>query len=179
MENENLDRIKRISTKFRLLFNVLIVCIPILSLTFWLYFNSLPKGFDAGLPVAVSQVLSLTTIMLAFLITLLPISVVIYGLFTLKELFALYEHGIIFSNENVRCFRRLGYTLVVWFFAKLLFIPLISVVLTYNNPSGERMIAVGIGSYDLTTLITGAIVVTISWVMSEASKLQDLQDHTV
>ena len=97
----------------------------------------------------------------------------------MKELFALYEHGIIFSNENVRCFRRLGYTLVVWFFAKLLFIPLISVVLTYNNPSGERMIAVGIGSYDLSTLITGAIVVTISWVMGEASKLQDLQDHTV
>ena len=32
MENENLDRIKRISGKFRWLFTVLIICIPSLTL---------------------------------------------------------------------------------------------------------------------------------------------------
>ena len=179
MENENLERIKRISGKFRCLFNVAIVFIPVLTLLFWLFFNYLPKGFTGVLLVKVTQFLPYSTLFLAFLVTLIPTSVSIYGIYTLRKLFTLYQQGIVFAEDNVNCFRKLGFTLIIWVVANLLFTPLMSIVLTYNNLPGERSVTVGIGSSDLATLITGAIVVTISWVMSEASKLEDEQAHTV
>jgi Protein of unknown function (DUF2975) len=179
MENENMHRIQRLSGIFRLLFTALIICIPVLSLLYWLFFNDLPKGFTNELPVVASQTLPLSSIALAILVSLIPMSVVIYGLLTLKELFKLYERGIVFSTKNVSCFRRLGYTLIAWVLANMIFVTLISVVISFNNPPGERTMVIGFGSSDLATLIIGAVVILISWVMHEASRLEDEQAFTI
>ena len=179
MENENLDRIKRISGKFRWLFTVLIICIPILTLLFWLFFNDLPNEFINKFPFVFTRPLPLSILFLAFIVSLIPTSVAIYGIFTLRKLFTLYEQGVVFSATNINCIRKLGYSLIAWVIANLIYLPLISVVLTRNNLPGERSISIGIGATDLATLMIGAIVLIISWVMSEASKLEDEQTHTV
>ena len=180
MENENLDRIKRISGKFRCLFTVLIISIPILTLLFWLFFNDLSKEFiNNNFLFVFTRPLPLSTLFLAFIVSLIPASVAIYGIFTLRKLFTLYEQGVVFAATNVVCIRKLGYSLIAWVIANLVYLPLISVVLTRNNLPGERSISAGISISDLATLIIGAIVLIISWVMSEASKLEDEQTHTV
>ena len=179
MENNNLIRIQRVSSKFLRLFTVLIVSIPIFTVLFWLFFNYLPIGLTMGLPVIGSNALSLTGISLAILVSVIPVSVAVYGLNILKELFELYENAIVFSSRNVKCFRRLGYTLILWVFSNMVFVTLISVVLTYNNPIGERLIVAQFGTSDLATIIMGAIVVLVSWVMLEASKLETEQAYTV
>jgi len=179
MKNENIDRIQRVSRKFRLLFSALIFCIPITILMYWLFFNHLPIGFKAELPVVVNQALPFKTLLLAFLVSLIPASVAIYGIINLKELFKLYEKATVFSERNVRCFRRLGYTLIYWVVANLIFVILMSTVLTFNNSQGERMMVAQFGISDFGTLIIGAVVVLVSWVMNEASKLEDEQAHTV
>ncbi len=101
------------------------------------------------------------------------------GAISLRELFKLYERAIVFSERNVNCFRRLGYTLISWVFANLIFVVLISVVLTFNNLPGERVVVAQFGSSDVVTLIIGAIVLLVSWVMEEASRLENEQAHTV
>lgn len=179
IENENINRIQRVSGTFRLLFTVLIFFIPIVTLMYWMLFNYLPDGLTTELPVKVSQALPLKTLLLAFLVSLIPISVAIYGAINLKELFKLYERAIIFSERNVNCFRRLGYTLISWVFANLIFVVLISIVLTFSNLPGERVMVAQFGVSDVGTLIIGAVVLLVSWVMKEASKLENEQAHTV
>jgi len=179
MENENINRIQRVSGNFRLLFTVLIFCTPVITLLFWLFFNYLPVGFKTELPVAVNQALPLKTLLLAFLVSLIPASVAIYGIINLKELFKLYEKAIVFSKKNVKCFRSLGYTLIYWVVANFIFVVLISIVLTFNNSLGERVMVAKFGISDIGTLIIGAVVILVSWVMNEASKLEDEQAHTV
>lgn len=178
-ENENINRIQRVSGTFRLLFTVLIFFIPVMTLMYWMLFNYLPAGFTTELPVAVSQDLPFLTLLLAFLVNLIPVSVAVYGAISLRELFKLYERAIVFSERNVNCFRRLGYTLISWVFANLIFVVLISVVLTFNNLPGERVVVAQFGSSDVVTLIIGAIVLLVSWVMEEASRLENEQAHTV
>jgi hypothetical protein len=146
---------------------------------YWLLFNYLPVGFITELPVVVNQSLPLKTLLLAFLVSLIPASVAIYGVINLKILFGLYEKAIVFSERNVKCFRRLGYALISWVIANLIFVVLISIVLTFNNSSGDRMIVAQFGVSDIGTLIIGAIVVLVSWVMHEASKLEEEQATTV
>ncbi len=179
MKNEDMSRIQRVSGKFRWLFAVLIICTPLFMLLYWLFFNYLPSGLTTGLPAPVNQSLPLVTLMLAFLVSLIPLSVAIYGLFTLKRLFTLYENAIVFSVKNVQCFRHLGYTLISWVFANMVFVTLVSIVITFNNPPGERIVIAQFGISDIATLIIGAVVVLISWVMKEASKLENEQAYTV
>jgi hypothetical protein len=148
-------------------------------LLYWLFFNQLPDGFKGDLPVVINHTLPLLTLALAFLASMIPTSVALYGLLTLKELFKLYENAIVFSAQNVNCFRRLGHTLIFWVSAKLILTPLLSLILTMNNPAGKRTLVAGIAASDIATLIIGAIVIVISWVMNEACKLNDEQAYTV
>ncbi len=179
MEYESLSEIQQISGKFRLLFNLILFLIPISILLYWFNFENLPDGFKSDLPVSAKQTLSLTTIWLGILISFIPASVAIIGTLTLKELFKLYEGAIFFSAKNVRCFRKLGYVLISWVFTNMLFITLLSVLISLNNPPGERMIVVGFGAADIATLIMGAIVLVVSWIMNEASRLEEEQAYTV
>lgn len=179
MGNNNLERIKRISSKFRFLFSFLIILIPLLSLLFWIFFNQLSEGFLAGMPVDVLRPLSPGTRCLGFLVSLIPTGIAIYGIYRLRELFTYYEQGIIFSSANVHCFRHLGYTLIYWGFSKIPFVALSSIALSYNNPPGERQFVIEFGSDDVAAIVIGAVVLIISWVMYEASKLEEEQAHTV
>jgi len=178
-KNENISRIQRVSAMFRQLFTVLIFFIPIATSMYWLLFNYLPSGLTARLPVSASQSFSFSTLFFAFLISLIPMSVAVYGAINLKELFKLYEKAIIFSEKNVSYLRRLGYTLIFWVISNFIFTVLISIVLTFNNSPGERKMVAQLDISDIGTLIIGAVVVLVSWVMSEASRLADEQIHTV
>jgi len=63
--------------------------------------------------------------------------------------------------------------------ANLIFVTLISIVLTFNNVPGERLVVAQLGISDVGTLIIGAVIVLVSWVMKEASKLEDEHAYTV
>ena len=179
MENENLTRIQNVSGKFNALFSFLIICTPLSIFLFWLFFNSIPTSFKGELPVNTNDALPLLSLSLAFLVCMIPGSVTVYALLTLKALFKLYENAVVFSTANVKCFRRLGYALIIWVLAKMVSTSLLSIVLSFNNPPGERQLVVQFGSTDIATLVIGAIVLVISWVMNEACKLNDEQAYTV
>ena len=155
------------------------VAIPTFDFFYWAFFNHLPEGLLADLPVAPAQPLSSLSLSLAFLVSLLPVSVALYGVAALGALFKLYENGIIFAAENVKYFRRLGYALMAWVMANALFTPLISLVITFGNPPGERVVVAEFGVLDASILAIGSVVLLVSWVMNEGRKLEDEQAHTV
>lgn len=178
MENQDLQRIQRVSHRFRLLFTTLVVILPIVTLVYWLGFNQFPQEF-IPLPVRAETELSLHARLLGFVFSMLPVGVVIAAMHILARLFSLYEKGIVFSTMTVKYFRQLGYVLMMWVLASLLYLPMLSHVVTSANPLGHRMIVAQLGLSDFTILAMGAIVLLISWVMDEARKLEEEQAHTV
>jgi hypothetical protein len=179
MTNQSITRIQRISKRFRMLFTALIFFIPLADLLFWISFNHLHDEFLTGLPIIPSQDPTPLFLALGFLVSLIPVTVAIYGMLTLSRLFKFYEYGIVFAHENVRLIRKLGYVIIAWVVANLFFTPLISAVITHGNEGGLPTIAVSLSISDLSALVMGSIVVLISWVMDEGRKLQDEQAHTV
>lgn len=179
MKGNNLERIQNVSGKFKILFTALIFIIPATNLIFWLSFNYLPVGFTIQLPVPTSQPLSIDIRLLAFLASSISDILIIYGLFHFKKLFSLYEQGIVFTQKNVQCFHRIGLSVIGFFVACLIQTPLLGLALTMHNPPGERMLTLQIGSQNISTLIMGATILLISWVMNEAAKLEHEQTHTV
>jgi len=174
----NLSRIKKVSRKFRLLFSSLVIAIPIADALFWIMFNHLPANGEMILRTD-NHDLALQTRLLLFVASLIPIAVATFGAFTLARLFQLYENGIVFSTLNVKYYRSLGYTIIGWVIATFLYTPLNSIIVSINNPPGERYVTVGFEAFDLFTLTMGIIVLLISWVMDEGRKLEDEQTYTV
>lgn len=178
MHTHGVERIQRLSKRLRVMFVVMMFGVPLLDAGYWLFFNHLPQSLMA-LPFAVSQPPSFLIRTLAFLVSLLPVGIATYGVYTLARLFALYQEAVIFTTENVKLFRRLGYTLLLWVIARLVYLPLLSLVLTFNNPPGERTMVAGFYLLDITALVTGAVVLLIAWVMEEGRRLEDEQAHTI
>ncbi len=147
---------------------------------YWASFNHLPDGFiELPVAVAANQTLSYSSLALAFCVSLIPVSVAMFGMVTLTKLFKLYENAIVFAAENVKYVRRLGYILIYWVIASAIFTTLISIVISFANPPGQRMMVAEFQISDLSTLLIGAIVILISWIMEEGRKLEEETAHTI
>jgi len=176
---ERLKRIQSFSTKLRYLLNSLILFLPLITLIYWLFYNTLPLSFKTLIPVPIEGELSPLERGLGFIASLIPLAIEIAAILTLKKLFHLYEKGEIFTAHNVRCFRKLGKILILWFIASPIYTAIISVALTFQNPPGERLLAVSLDSADMTALIVGIMLMVISWVMDEARLLEEEVTHTI
>ena len=112
----------------------------------------------------------------------------------LFRLFSLYEQGLIFSAQTIRCIKILGVLCVVgWAAVTLLQIlphPLPSSQITQTH-SPEVVVGMvshyrmGFFSFDFGTginfglLFAGIIIVLIAWIMDEGRKIQEEQELTV
>lgn len=91
------------------------------------------------------------------------------GAWVLHRLFGLYERGMIFHRETVRCIRWIG----IWLLAKWTLANLWELTEVFtHNPSFSDL---RIDGY----LFGGLLVFLISWIMEEGSKLQEEQEMTI
>lgn len=176
---DNSQRITTASRRLKKICTGLIFCFPLYITIFWVLFNNDPQhgGPDMlrRLPVHVINDLSTLTRFFAFLVDMIPTSVIVYGLVILRELFRLYENGMIFTEKNVSCFRSLGRTLVVWMVCDVIRRLLLSIVLTINNPPGQKEFVLVFDAADFICLFVGFVILAIAWVMDEARKIHEDQ----
>ncbi|API86710.1 DUF2975 domain-containing protein [Francisella uliginis] len=165
---------------FKAIFLIIIILVPL----FWVCVQT---SFDLFSSIGVSQSftsyisheLSLTTRIFALFVSLIPTLAVLNILELLIRLFTCYENLEVFSSKVVSIYKSLGHALVYWFIAKLIYSPLITLTLSYNNPVGERFIAINIDILNILALITGAIVITIASVMQKAKEISEENDLTI
>lgn len=102
------------------------------------------------------------------------------GFVVLRQLFARYAHGVIFSRENSQRFSQLGW---LFFLDALLVKPLSTMTnvlaVTLSNPPGHRYLVLRLGTPSITNILCGVVIILISWVMVEAQKNHDDQQLTI
>ncbi|MBA3815066.1 MAG: DUF2975 domain-containing protein [Parachlamydiaceae bacterium] len=188
-----MDKIQRVSRYLINVFNTLLVYLPVSVVIQWLFIESdliknligegflqkpisTPEGY-VNLSTIHWSLLSKATGFLAQSIGLLPFFLC---LFVLKSIFLNYQRGDVFSTINARNYRYLGW---LFFLNALLAQPLsnlmVVLAVTLANPPGHRYISLSFGSPNIEALFCGMLVIVISWVMLEASKLHDEQQFTV
>lgn len=108
----------------------------------------------------------------------------------LARLFRLYERGLIFANETIRCIKTLGLLCIInWGMAVaghcLAYIgptPISSAGATIRFvPSSFSMgfFSFSINYVNFGMLLAGIIIVIIAWIMDEGRKIQEEQELTV
>ncbi|MCG8613335.1 MAG: DUF2975 domain-containing protein [Pseudomonadales bacterium] len=182
-----MDKIRIQSCRVRMLLQCLFFAVPAFILFYWL---SVGTGldfitrygiFETAHPPAryTDQALSLTTRFLAFLASMVPAAVVMYALGHLIRLFRGYEKGEIFTLEATTHIRKLGYSFLYWMAGSFVYSGLISVILSFNNPPGSRVLSLTFTGLDLMPLLCAFIVLIIAWVMAEAQQLADENQLTI
>ncbi|MGN6670433.1 MAG: DUF2975 domain-containing protein [Candidatus Nucleicultricaceae bacterium] len=190
-----MQRIQKMSTFFFYLFTVLLIASPITSVLFWLFLNDIPFkllephfGFSVSWKVPgagiveikdkIPMILSHRLVALAG--TIFAHIPLYFGYAALRRLFGLYRSKIIFSAQNVQCYRMLGMLMIG---ASGFFMPIgegITVMaLSLSNPPGERLLSIGFGSPGIEMILTGLMIIVISWIMDEGRKIEEDRDLIV
>ncbi|MBA3814475.1 MAG: DUF2975 domain-containing protein [Alphaproteobacteria bacterium] len=184
-----MDRIQKISSYLLVIFNILLVVLPLSLLILWFFIDVDPikEAIKHGLlfgPVDTPEgIVNLGTIkwypltkFTGFMGSLLGILPILLGLMILKTIFRNYRKGEIFNITNARQYKYLGY---LFFLDALLTKPLSDMLqvlsVTFTYPPGLRYISIGFGTPNMEALFCGILVIVISWVMVEGYKLQEEQ----
>lgn len=178
----NLQKIQNVSKKFLFFFSALLIAIPLYYLFFWIFINHIPETFITvnmpSQPLA-PNTLSIQLRLLGLLASLLPLSAQMYGLLSLRKLFAYYKEGLIFTYLHVKCFRNVGRALILWGVVGVFYRTLSTLLFTWGNPPGQKILEIKFTALDFTALTIGFIVLVVAWVMDEGRRLNEEQALTV
>ena len=186
-----MDNIAHISRFFRLLFQIFLVVIPLFTVIRWVmlptssvvsdhyhmlfyyHYNPVPPGLHLDYTITPQVKI------LGCIVSMLTVGMLMLILYFLIKLFRNYQHKRIFLLDNVRIIRNIGYSLIVW----QLLIPiqqaLLSVILTWHNGLGGRVIVANFSVDNITIILIAFIVILISSIIAEGHKLQEEQEYTV
>lgn len=178
----NLSKIMKFSKSFHLLLSFLLVAIPLYYITYWIFINHLPETFinvNINPTPLIPNKLPIKLQLIGFIVSLLPLSALTYGLVNIRKLFSFYKKGVIFSFEHVKLFRNTAKALILWVVFSIIYESVKSVLFSIGNPPGTRVLKVGLDSAEITTLVVGGIVFFIAWIMDEGRILTEENELTV
>ncbi|MEM0955355.1 MAG: hypothetical protein AAGI24_14540 [Pseudomonadota bacterium] len=95
--------------------------------------------------------------------TLVYLCVGYLGVIYLRRAFASFAQGQWFDAENSRNLRMFSLLLIMQAIAKPLHQGVMSVLLSWNHPPGEKMLSIALGSNELALFVGGLVM----WVMSD------------
>lgn len=107
------------------------------------------------------------------LVMMIPSLIMAYGLNHLRKMFRAFSRDIIFQPAPIRHLKVFGVALLVQTLAKPLTGAVTSVLATFHRPAGERMLSIGLGNAEASTLFLGALIIVIAWVLGEAARIDD------
>lgn len=181
-----MNKIQKLSRFFKIVFAVIFWGWPIVLLLIWFQNQDDFLANTMGLnivnflsayiaPEHFGHPLSLIEKIAGFMVSCIPAAISMLIAFSLMRLFDCYQRGIIFALESIQYIRRVGIIMFIWAALNPLYQALICLVVTLNNPHGQRLIAITLDSNYFRNLITAGIVFLIASIMQEAVKLQDEQ----
>ena len=108
-----------------------------------------------------------------FLVSMLPLSVLLLVLHQAYGLLDGYRRGHLFTLEAAERLRRVGLLMLVLAALRPLTVTLLSIVLTLASPGGERALVIAFSLDDLMIATFAGLVLAIGHVMAEAARLAE------
>ncbi|MBU2896727.1 DUF2975 domain-containing protein [Vibrio hepatarius] len=182
-----MQQIQTYSRRIGFILNILLVLLPLATVYFWF---TVQTSSDLMLQTGIVQLsydigsfttlpLTLQTRLWALLASVIPCGILFYALSILRGLFKSYAKSEIFTIQTTKYYHQLGLVFFYWAIGNFIYEGLISLALSFNNPVGQRVLALSFTGLDIMTIFCGFIVVGISHVMREAQQIADEQKHTI
>lgn len=181
-----MNKIKIVSTFFNRLFLAMMIIIPIMQVIAWVYapqelsflahmvvFSVVPREYEILHPLSFEEK------MLGFIVSSLPMLVELGVLYCLHQLFKCYAKGDIFSLQTIQSIRHAAYALLLTQVVHPIYEGMMGFVLTWHNPAGHRYAKVTFDQTNIGLLLMALLLILVSWIMTEACKLNEDHQFTI
>lgn len=163
---------QRLTRALHLCVTALLVVLPFVALFVAYVALTEPETVRAELPHA--HLLAPPGFMATFWALAVMVPAFLAGLFALNEmrqLFARYQRGEALSDDCAHHIRRIGVALLVGTFAAIFGQMLATLILSYANPPGQRVVALVISGWQIGVVLLSGFVTLIGHVMGEAARI--------
>lgn len=167
---DNKLKIRRVSRLLRWASDAYLILKPLLAIAIWLNFDTMAGSIEASAQLQMEFVGPIN-LLLGFLVNCIPMGLMLYGVWHLRQLFGLYTTGIVFTVATARHLHTFATILLITVITSPLIDILQSFVLSMNHPEGERMLSVNLSSADLGNLFLAGVMFAIAWIMREGHRL--------
>ena len=159
-----MQRIQRISRAMVLACNALMALLPVALVWYW---SATPAGELAAQgnlgPAAIQSPLQAWQRMAAGAVTAVPLALLLAGIWQARRCFVQFALGQVFTKQATAQLRRFAGWVAAAAGAAIVAGAVTSVLLTLNNPTGMRHLAIGISSSHVFTAFFAALV----WLMAD------------
>lgn len=173
MRSGRLERVRSLSRLMGALCVVAGAALVAVTLYYWAVTPSPEMLANAQLANAAPREFGGATRTFAFVISMVPLAALIWGLIQARRCFQAFADGHFFSLEAVGGLKR--FALAV--FASALLQPIaaaaLSLLLSWGGSAGTRTLALSISSDTLFALFFAGTMTVIAWVMAEAAAIAD------
>jgi hypothetical protein len=150
----------------------LVVLLPLAWLWHWITDDAAQLALQAQLPVGTIQLGLLPwQRAAAALVNAVPLACVLLGVWQVKQCFAAFAHGQIFTAHATAHLRRFAGWIAGAALAAIVTVPVMSVLLTLHNAPGSRQLILGLSSDHVFTLFFAAVVWLMADIMSQGQAL--------
>lgn len=164
----NVEKIRHISNRMSLFCNLLMICVPLALIWSWIDFEGARSlGFYERVAYPIDPPATLSLVM-GFIISAFLTALVIGAIYHLREFFKFGINGNMFSEKGGDAFHKSSKYLVIYAFLSIPAETLMGVILTINNPIGERLLKLSFNTYDLSLIFLSLVIFSVSWVLKES-----------
>lgn len=178
-----MNNVQKISHRFRIVFTIGFWIIPIFTAGYWLTAGyPMVPTVDVFIPENYLPLIATMPVwarLVGMLLTFIPAGVVMLILFFLIRLFKLFECNKIFTAENVRNIRRIGYTVLIGEIVSLFYHAAITALVSGTSGVVGTVTEIKFDIGDIATILTSFVVILIAWIMREGQKLQEESEYTI
>lgn len=168
------QRVRRISRWMVAACWVLLITLPLALVVYWATASEALLATHAHLPVqAVSTPLVGWQRLAGAAVTALPLGLLLAGVWQARRCFGMFAQGQVFTLQATALLGRFAGWVAWAALASMLASSATSVLLTLNNPPGQRHLAVGIGSDLVFTLFFAGLVWLMAAVIAQGQTLAE------
>ena len=171
MPPNSLKRIRKVSNVFCWLARLGLVALA--SLAIWTLARPDWVAETARLSTQGPTTLGPNTQLALQLTLLIALIAPAYTLLQINNLFSFFGQGKIFGIDPADAIRRIGIGLLIMSIFSVASRTAFVVILTFNNPPGQRALSINLSSDSYGFVLFGGLFITLGWVLGEAAKLSE------
>ena len=134
----NTQKIQRVSALMSALRVLIVILLPLLLLWIWVDFERINGTLEYIGNALRPETIALPYRILGFIISMVPVALLMWGLLHLRAFFELFRKAVFFSEANARLLHKFAMMLFFSTLASPIARALVSVAVTINNPPGQR-----------------------------------------
>ena len=169
---QNISKVKKLSVIMQFFCTALMLLLPLLIIWIWVDFKNYAHTLSRPNVLIDLQYIHTNQIIIAATLQLMSLAVLVYGLWHLRSLFKLFHNAVFFTREAINHLNKFTLALFISALLKPIVKMLLSVLLTWGNPPGQKALLVELGSSEISMIFISGILLTITWIMREGQQLE-------